>query len=119
MVQTSGAFVPHARSEPWQVVNPQVAGIGVSDGIAAGTVRGTGVGVTVPPELRVHPAVKSADTSRTMHIPYTKGWYFIYNHICCDIRRGVYLWVYFTAKILGVKELSGNILNSFHAVTAG
>jgi len=105
MVQTSGTFVPHARSEPWQVVNPQVAGAGVSAKTVTGTVAGTGEGVTFPPEVRVQPAVKSTDTSTTMHMPYIRGWFFIHDHVCCNIRRGVYLWVYFTAKILGAKGL--------------
>ena len=68
-------------------------------------VVGTGVGVTFPPEVSVQPAATSAATSTTMHMPEMRGWFFMEDHVCCDIRRGVYLWVYFTAKILGVMVL--------------
>lgn len=80
-------------------MNPQLAGAGVSAGLVAGTVVGTGAGVTFPPEERVQPAVKSTDTSTTMHIPYIRRWVFINDHVSSDIRRKFYLWVYLTAKI--------------------
>lgn len=113
IVHICGAFVPQARSRPWQVVKPQVERPGVSDGTVVasgvGIVVGTGVGVTFPSEVSVQPAVMSAATSRRPHIPGIMAGCFMNNHICRDIRRGLYLWVYFTAKILGVIVVSGSI----------
>jgi hypothetical protein len=109
MVHICGAFVPQARSRPWQVVNPQVDGPGVSTGRVVGMVAGISVGVTFPPEVSVQPAVMSAAISKRPHIPEIMAGCFMNNHICRDIRRGLYLWVYFAAKILGVIALSGNI----------
>jgi hypothetical protein len=54
MVHICGASEPHARSRPWQVVNPQV--------------DGAGVGETFPPGVRVQPPAKSAATSRRPHM---------------------------------------------------
>jgi hypothetical protein len=112
-VHICGAFVPQERSRPWQVVNPQVDGPGVSTvtvvGMVVGVVDGTGVGVTFPPDVRVQPAVMSTAISKRPHIPEIMAGCFMNNHICRDIRRGVYLWVYFAAKILGVMVMSGVI----------
>jgi hypothetical protein len=103
-VQICGAFVPHARSVPWQVVNPQMMGDGVSAGMVAGTVVGSGVGVAfVPPgNTDVQPAEQSAATSRTMHRAEMADLFFMEDRVSGDIRRGLYLWVYFTAEFLGV-----------------
>lgn len=50
MVQICGAFVLHARSDPWQMVNPQVEEAGVSAGTTVGTTVGSGAGIAfIPP----------------------------------------------------------------------
>ena len=85
------------------MVNPQYD-TGVSAGTIVGTGegRGVGVGVALPGNTEVQPATRSIATSATIPIPQMGDWFFMNYPACGDIRCGRYLWIYLTAKILGV-----------------
>ena len=92
MVQTCGAEIPHVRSAPWQVVNPQYDR-GVSAVTTAGVGGGSGVGVAVAPgNTEVQPAEKRTAASTTRNMPEMKCCFFMEYRVSCDIRPGAIYW---------------------------
>jgi hypothetical protein len=57
-----------------------------------------GVAVAFPEETEAQPAAKRAATSTTMYMPGMRNCFFMEDHVSCDIRRVLYLWVYFTSR---------------------
>jgi TRAP-type C4-dicarboxylate transport system permease small subunit len=69
-----------------------------------------GVGVALPGNTEVQPATRSAATSATIPIPQMVNWFFMNYPACGDIRCGRYLWIYLTAKFLGVMVFFINLI---------
>jgi hypothetical protein len=65
MVQISGAFVPQARSSPWQEVIPQDE---LPDEPVARVVGGRGGTALVPDDTEAQPAIPMAAARRTRQI---------------------------------------------------